>query len=180
MDCPHCGSGGTRVRESRAAEDGAVVRRRRACPSCGHRFTTYERREQEPLFVRKRDGERQPFDRAKLRGGLARAAHKRPVEAAEIDRIVDAIVAEAIRAGGELPAPRIGEMCLEGLRRVDRVSYLQFAAVYKQLDVEAVRSELTALARETGPLPEGSLLDSDPEFAASERAGSVRPASDPA
>jgi transcriptional repressor NrdR len=137
------------------------VRRRRQCTSCGHRFTTYERYERGPLYVRKRDGERQLFDRAKLRGGLARAAHKRPVPATAIDAIVDRIEAAAERAGGELPARRIGEMCLDGLRRIDRISYLQYAAVYKQLDV-------------------GSLLDEAAQIAPSPAAGSVRPASDPA
>ena len=121
------------------------MRRRRECSSCGHRFTTYERREHAPLYVRKRGGERQPFDRAKLRGGLARAAHKRPVSDAEIDAIVDRIESEAERESGELPAQRIGEMCLEGLRSVDRISYLQFASVYKQLDIEAVRAELARM-----------------------------------
>jgi transcriptional repressor NrdR len=134
------------------------VRRRRVCSSCGHRFTTYERYERGPLFVRKRGGERQPFDREKLRGGLARAAHKRPVEPAQIEAIVVGIEAEAERAGGELPGARIGEMCLEGLRAVDRISYIQFAAVYKQLDVDQVRAEIAALSR----------------------AGSVRAAGDPA
>lgn len=121
------------------------MRRRRECSSCSHRFTTYERREHLALFVRKRDGVRQPFDRAKLRGGLARAAHKRPVGDAEIDAIVDRIESEAERSDGELPAQRIGEMCLDGLRRVDRISYLQFASVYKQLDIEAVRAELARM-----------------------------------
>ena len=156
------------------------MRRRRCCSSCGHRFTTFERYERGPLFVRKRGGERQPFDRQKLRGGLARAAHKRPVPPESIDQIVGRIEHEAQGAGGELPTSRVGELCLSGLRDLDRVAYLQFAAVYKQLDVEAVRSELSTLARETGPLPESSLLDSDPEFAASNRPGSVRAASDPA
>jgi transcriptional repressor NrdR len=156
------------------------VRRRRRCSSCGHRFTTFERHERSRLHVRKRGGERQPFDRIKLRGGLARAAHKRPVAPESIDALVGRIEREAEAAGGELPTSRVGELCLAGLRDLDRVAYLQFAAVYKQLDVEAVRSELSALARETGPLPETSLLDSDPEFAASGRTGSVRGRSDPA
>lgn len=156
------------------------MRRRRECSSCGHRFTTYERYERGPLFIRKRGGERQPFDRTKLRGGLARAAHKRPVSDAEIASIVAAIEAEAERAGGELPAARVGEMCLEGLRRTDRVSYLQFAAVYKQLDVDQVRAELAELETEPGPLPEDSLLDQLPEIAPSAATGSVRPAGDPA
>jgi len=156
------------------------VRRRRQCSSCGHRFTTFERYERGPLFVRKRGGERQPFDRVKLRGGLARAAHKRPVPPAEIDAIVIAIEAEAERSGGELPAQRIGELCLNGLRAADRVAYLQFAAVYKQLDVDEVRAELGQLDREPGPSQEDSLFDRAPEIAGSEQSGSVRPASDPA
>jgi transcriptional repressor NrdR len=155
------------------------VRRRRECSACGHRFTTFERLERGPLFVRKRDGERQPFDRAKLRGGLARAAHKRPVADEQIDAIVAGIETEAEQAGGELPAPRIGEMCLEGLRRADRVSYLQFAAVYKQLDVEDVRAELVRLAAEPGPIPEETLLD-EPQIAGTGAGSSVRPGRDPA
>jgi transcriptional repressor NrdR len=134
------------------------VRRRRRCSACGHRFTTFERYERRPLHVRKRDGERQSFDRDKLLGGLARASHKRPVAEADLAAIADRIEAAAEKAGGELPAARVGEMCLDGLRRLDRVSYLQFAAVYKQLDVEQVRAEIAALSP----------------------AGSVRPAGDPA
>jgi transcriptional repressor NrdR len=164
---------------SRRAEEGAAVRRRRRCAGCGYRFTTFERHEQGPLFVRKRGGERQPFDRAKLRAGLSRAAHKRPVAGAEIDAIVARIGAAAERAGGELPAARIGEMCLEGLRRLDRVAYLQFAAVYRQLDVDEVRAELARLGPEPGPLPDESLLDSRPEIAAAGPAGSVRVPGDP-
>jgi transcriptional repressor NrdR len=137
------------VLESRAADGGAAVRRRRECSRCGHRFTTYERSADAPLVVLKRDGQRQPFDHAKLRDGLVRAAHKRPVPASELDALVDRIAAEVERAGGELPAARIGEMCLEGLRRLDRISYLQFASVYKQLaDVDEVQAELAELAAE--------------------------------
>jgi transcriptional repressor NrdR len=172
--CPVCTSEETKVKESRRAEEGASVRRRRECSSCGHRFTTYERYERGPLFVRKRDGERQPFDRAKLRGGLARAAHKRPVGEAEIDVLVERIEAEAERAGGELDAARIGELCLEGLRAIDRVAYLQFAAVYKQLDVEQVQEELAGLAPESD-LP----AEETPLVAPIGGAGSIRPESDP-
>jgi transcriptional repressor NrdR len=150
------------------------VRRRRECSGCGHRFTTHERYERGPLHVRKRDGGRQRFDRAKLRGGLERAAHKRPVSAAQIDAIADRIEAEAERAGGELPAATVGEICLDGLRRADRIAYLQFASVYKQLDVDEVRAELVRLDAEPGPLPEGSLLDEMPEIGRSPATGSVR------
>lgn len=128
--CPSCAAA-TRVLESRPADDGAAVRRRRECASCGRRFTTFERRQREPLVVRKRDGSAQPFDRTKLAGGLLRAAHKRPVDPRAIERLVSAIEDEAEAAGGELPAERIGEACLDGLRELDRIAYLQFAAVYK-------------------------------------------------
>jgi transcriptional repressor NrdR len=140
------------VIESRSTDDGASVRRRRECADCSHRFTTYERHVRARLVVIKRDGQRQAFDRAKLRDGLVRAAHKRPVPAAELDAIVDRVVAEAERAEGSLPAERIGEMCLEGLRRLDRIAYLQFAAVYKQLaDFDEVQAELAQFAAEREP-----------------------------
>jgi transcriptional repressor NrdR len=146
MRCPQC-QGSSRVLESRAAEAGAAIRRRRECDGCGRRFTTYERLERGRLFVRKRNGRREAFDRAKLRSGLERAAHKRPVRGAQLDEIVSRIEDEADREGGELPAQRVGELCLEGLSAVDRISYLQFASVYKQLaDLDEVRDELASLA----------------------------------
>ncbi len=152
MDCPLC-EASSRVLESRSAEAGAAVRRRRECTVCGHRFTTRERYEQS-LFVRKRNGRRQPFDRAKLRDGLARAAHKRPVSDSEIDAIADSAQRAVIEAGGELPTGAIGQLCLNGLREVDMGAYLQFA----------------------GTLPSGdvSLVAADSEFAGSLPAGSVR------
>jgi transcriptional repressor NrdR len=106
--------------------DGAV-RRRRECTSCGHRFTTYERAVPETIQVIKRDGHRQPFDRDKLRSALIRASHKRDVDPRRLDQIVDRVEREARNAGGELEAARIGELCLEGLRKLDRGAYLQFA-----------------------------------------------------
>ena len=148
MVCPSCAQP-TRVLESRAADDGAAVRRRRECSGCGRRFTTFERREREPLFVRKRDGERQPFDRTKLVGGLLRAAHKRPVDPRDVERLVGSIEDEAEAAGGELPAERIGEACLAGLRELDRVAYLQFASVYKGFsDPREFEAELRRLGVE--------------------------------
>jgi transcriptional repressor NrdR len=106
--------------------DGAV-RRRRECTSCGHRFTTYERAVPESLEVIKRDGSRQPFDREKLRTALVRASHKRDVDPRRLEEIVERVEAEARRAGGELNAARIGELCLEGLAKLDHGAYLQFA-----------------------------------------------------
>jgi transcriptional repressor NrdR len=150
MHCPLCESA-SRVLESRSAEAGAAIRRRRECSACGHRFTTYERYAQS-LFVRKRNGRRQAFDRAKLREALARAAHKRPVPDAQVEAIVEDIELAVTRAGGELPASSIGELCLTGLREVDWGAYLQFA---------------------------GTLPSATPEFAAaasSNRSSSIRPA----
>ena len=164
MICPAC-NGITRVLESRRADDGAATRRRRECPACGHRFTTFERREREPLFIRKRGGERQRFDRAKLAHGLSRAAHKRPVEPAEVERLVASIEDAAEDAGGELLAATVGEMCLTGLRELDRIAYLQFAAVYKGFSDP---SEFTGELRRMGVEPARKLGDStDPVPSAS-------------
>jgi transcriptional repressor NrdR len=165
MNCPSC-NGPTRVLESRRADDGRATRRRRECSSCGRRFTTFERREREPLFVRKRDGELQAFDRAKLAFGLTRAAHKRPVSPAEVERLVVSIEDAAEAAGGELPAEVVGEMCLQGLRELDRIAYLQFAAVYKGFDDPGeFNAELRRLGVEPprkvgdseGPVPSGAI-----------------------
>lgn len=131
MTCPNCECS-TRVLESRQAEAGMAVRRRRECPTCGRRFTTYERREPDPLFVIKRDGERQRFDHTKLRAALLRAAHKRPVEPSAIESVVGRIEAELTRAGGELAAQAIGELCLAQLRELDTGAYLQFAGTLEQ------------------------------------------------
>jgi transcriptional repressor NrdR len=131
MTCPSC-ERSTRVLESRQAEAGTAVRRRRECPTCGRRFTTYERREPDPLYVIKRDGERQRFDHTKLRAALLRAAHKRPVEPTAIESVVGRIEAELTRAGGELAAPAIGELCLSELRELDTGAYLQFAGTLEQ------------------------------------------------
>jgi transcriptional repressor NrdR len=125
MDCPRCAST-TSVLETRRAPDGAT-RRRRNCPGCGHRFTTFERIEAAALTVRKRDGRRQRFDRGKLRGALLRASHKRDVDPRALDEIVAAVEREAQSAGGELSAERIGERCLAGLEPLDRGAFLQFA-----------------------------------------------------
>ena len=124
--CPSCTSP-TRVLESRPAEGGASVRRRRECPGCGRRFTTYEHRERDPLYVRKRSGKRQLFDRTKLRAALLHAAHKRPVSSADVERLVERIESAVNDGGGELAAERVGELCLDGLRELDMGAYLQFA-----------------------------------------------------
>jgi transcriptional repressor NrdR len=147
MQCPRCGSP-SNVLETRAADAGAAVRRRRTCSNCGERFTTFERIAVDRLYVRKRDDRRQPFDAEKLRGALSRAAHKRDVSTAEIQGIVAAVEGEATASGGVIDAARIGEICLDRLGQLDRGAYLQFA---------------------------GTLPDPAPQIGAISEAGSVRP-----
>ena len=125
MNCPRCDSH-TKTLETRRVPDGAV-RRRRECTSCGHRITTYERAVPEALEVLKRDGTRQPFDREKLLGSLNRSTHKRKLDPRKLSHLVDRVEREARDSGGELSATRITELCLEGLQKLDRGAYLQFA-----------------------------------------------------
>ena len=146
MRCPFCGNEETQVKDSRPSEDNAAIRRRRSCPECGQRFTTFERVQLREMTVVKAGNRRQPFDRDKLRGGLERASHKRPVRPEAIDELVNRIEKKAVRDGGQIEAARIGDMCLAGLKRIDQVAYLQFAAVYRQLGVEDVQAELDRLS----------------------------------
>jgi transcriptional repressor NrdR len=150
MECPRC-ERQSRVLESRRAEGGAVIRRRRECSACGHRFTTFERRAPESLYVRKRDGGRERFDRTKLRAALLRSTHKRQVGAPEVEALVTRVELAISAGGGELGAERVGELCLEGLREIDQGAYLQFLG--------------------TLPVPEA---EATPHFAESSEAGSVR------
>ena len=140
MVCPVCSSS-TRVLESRSAEGGGAVRRRRACTSCDRRFTTFERRAPDPLQVRKRNGERQRFDRQKLRDALLRAAHKRDVTRGDVDTIVARVETAIAETGGELSASRVGELCLDGLRELDWGAYLQFAGTLPTATAEFATTE---------------------------------------
>jgi transcriptional repressor NrdR len=148
VQCPYCDFQDTKVIDSRLSEGKDAIRRRRECLSCEKRFTTYERREPLRLMVIKRDGTREPFDRAKLRAGLAKACAKRPVPEEEIEYMVDEIEAELReRRRHEVTSRRLGDMALVRLRRLDMVAYLRFASVYRQYtDVDQFRSELMRLA----------------------------------
>jgi transcriptional repressor NrdR len=147
--CPHCGATDTRVLDSRLTEPQDAVRRRRSCQACERRFTTYERHDQGPLYIRKRDGSRQPFDRRKLLAGLERAAIKRPVEREQLEALVDRIVAELRALGGTPQAEQVGELALRGLKELDRVAYVRFASVYRKFeDVEEFEAELDRLEAE--------------------------------
>jgi transcriptional repressor NrdR len=140
--CPYCSSELTQVIDTRPADD--AVRRRRECSACGQRFTTYERAEEPRVTVVKRDGSRERFDRQKLMRGLARAAGGRPVSDDQLEAVAASIAAEVRREGGEARAERIGDLAERGLARVDPVSAIQFASVYRNL---ADLDELEAVVR---------------------------------
>ena len=146
MNCPFCEHGETKVVDSRVAGKGAI-RRRRECLICSQRFTTFERVEQSPLHVVKRDGARQPFDRSKLLAGLTRACVKRPVSLEQIERAAVTIEASLRNGvGDEVEASQIGEEALKVLRDLDRVAYVRFASVYRDFqDVDEFERELAKL-----------------------------------
>src|SRR3954465_4208108 len=147
MQCPYCGSSQHRVVDSREAAD--AIRRRRQCESCGERFTTYERAEPVRMYVVKRGGHREPFDRDKLLRGLQRAAAKRPIEPEKLEQVVYSIEAAVRGEGGEAPAEWGGELALGGLARLDRVAAVMFASVYRSIeDLSAFEAELRRLESE--------------------------------
>jgi transcriptional repressor NrdR len=165
MDCPLCGFDSTKVVDSRLTEPRDAVRRRRECEGCGQRFTTYERSESLPLVVVKRGGARERFDRQKLLRGLGRAASKRPVTDEQLDQVADSIVAAVGRLGGEATAEQVGDLAERGLARVDPVSAIQFASVYRNL---ADLDELEAVVRrykseELGPSDPRSSIGRSPQ-----------------
>lgn len=148
MQCPYCDFEDTKVIDSRLSEAKDAVRRRRECMRCEKRFTTYERREPLRLTVVKRGGEREPFDREKLKSGLVKACAKRDIQEEEIEFIVDEIESELReRRRHEVTSRRLGDMVLARLQKLDMVAYLRFASVYRQYtDVDQFRSELVKLS----------------------------------
>ncbi len=132
MRCPFCGHNDTQVKDSRPTEDNSAIRRRRSCPECGSRWTTFERVQLRELTVRKSNGEKAPFDRDKLLRSLRIALRKRPVDDDRMDRIVNSIQRQLETSGeSEIPTKAIGEMVMENLRELDQVAYVRFASVYK-------------------------------------------------
>jgi transcriptional repressor NrdR len=152
--CPICRVDDTKVIDSRTADDGEAIRRRRQCLACQHRFTTYERIEEVQLVVVKRSGDRQPFDRTKIVAGVHAAAKGRPVSAAELEALA-ADVEDVVRLeGAEVPSSYVGLAVLDRLRELDEVAYLRFASVYKNFDEAAdFQRELRLLAKDTSPKP---------------------------
>ena len=150
MKCPFCGYAESKVIDSRPADEGATIRRRRECLACQKRFTTYEFMERLPLIVIKRDGSRQTFDRMKLLNGMIRACEKRPVPMSALEEIADQIEQELQNSlEREISTVEIGEKVMAHLKDVDEVAYVRFASVYRQFkDIHTFMEELTKLLGE--------------------------------
>lgn len=150
MLCPVCRSGDNRVIDSR--DDDSAVRRRRECQSCRNRFTTYERIESGRLFVVKKDGRREPFNREKVLGGLRKACEKRPVSDAAMQEITDGIERDLhARGENEVPSSAVGELIMSALRKLDKVAYIRFASVYREFDLQSFQQELAQLLEKQLP-----------------------------
>lgn len=156
MRCPFCAHEDSQVKDSRPAEDNTSIRRRRQCEGCGARFTTFERVQLRDITVMKsggKDGEprREPFDRAKIEQSVSLACRKRAIEQERIDRLVSGIQRQVETAGeSEIPASRIGEMVMDGLRQMDSVAYIRFASVYRDFSEARDFEEFASTVQEAG------------------------------
>lgn len=144
MKCPFCGKENTRVIDSRPADDGSSIRRRRQCDECGKRFTTYEKVEAIPLVVIKKDNNRESYDRSKIEAGVYRSCHKRPISVDQINTLVDEVETAVFNMEEkEIPSSVIGEIVMDKLRDLDPVAYVRFASVYREFkDVNTFMSEI--------------------------------------
>jgi transcriptional repressor NrdR len=146
MRCPWCGADDDRVVDSRPADGGSAIRRRRQCASCGRRYSTYERIEDVGLVVRKRDGSTDPFRREKVTAGILKATKNRPVSEFQVEEVVDLVEERLRRKGPEVTSQQVGIEVLQQLRKLDEVAYIRFASVYKDFQ------EITDFERELGTL----------------------------
>jgi transcriptional repressor NrdR len=153
MICPFCGFREDRVIDSRESREGDAIRRRRQCLSCERRFTTYERTDEIPYMVVKKDGRREKFDRQKVLAGLLKACEKRPVSMARLAELVDEVEAKLVdSADRELPTTQIGEVLMGRLANLDKIAYVRFASVYRDFqDVETFFNELRNLVHQKKP-----------------------------
>ena len=151
MRCPKCQARDDKVIDSRAIKDETVIRRRRECLACEHRFTTYEEIERDDLRVLKRDGRYETFDRKKLIAGIDKACEKRPVSREAIERTVNEMIDELVKAyGDEIPTKAIGDKIMQHLRRLDEVAYVRFASVYRKFrDIKEFVNEVQSLTLES-------------------------------
>lgn len=147
MKCMYCGCMESRVIDSRPAEDGTAIRRRRECTACGRRFTSYEKLEMSPVYIVKKDGRREPFDPTKVRSGIIKACGKRPVALSQVDEAVSDIErAVANLLVQEINTDQLANMVMERLKKLDEVAYVRFASVYRQFhDVNSFMAELRTL-----------------------------------
>ncbi len=150
MKCPFCGSFDNRVIDSRESKDGLTIRRRRKCLNCNKRFTTYERVEEIPYMVIKKDGRREPFDRNKLLHGLLKACEKRPISVKRLEKIADEVESMLQeRPEKEISTAEIGQYLMQKLKELDKVAYVRFASVYREFkDVIEFKKELENLLKE--------------------------------
>jgi transcriptional repressor NrdR len=150
MKCPFCSVMESKVVDSRPTDEGTSIRRRRECTSCGRRFTTYEKIEDVPILVIKKDGRRESFDSKKIRNGLLRACEKRPVSIKEVEEVVQDIEKQVHNSlEQEITTQRIGEMVMKRLKEMDEVAYVRFASVYRQFkDINTFMEELNKLLQE--------------------------------
>ena len=144
MKCPYCSHPDTRVIDSRPADDGNSIRRRRSCDVCGKRFTTYEKVETIPLIIIKKDHSREQYDRAKIEAGVLRACYKRPVSADEIQKTINEVETAVFnREEKEIPSSVVGEIVMDKLKSLDEVAYVRFASVYREFkDVNTFMDEI--------------------------------------
>lgn len=154
MRCPFCGHEDSQVKDSRPTEDGAAIRRRRQCEGCAARFTTFERIQLRELTVLKSEGRREPFERDKLMRSISVATRKRPIDPLRVEKLVSGIQRQLETAGDpEIPAQRIGEMVMEGLKGLDSVAYIRFASVYKDFTEAKDFEEFAGSVSEIGGKP---------------------------
>lgn len=156
MRCPYCGGENTQVKDSRPSEDHTAIRRRRVCPDCGGRFTTFERIQLRELTVLKKNGRRVPFDRDKLMRSVQVALRKRAVEPERVERMVNGVVRQLESSGeSDVTSEEIGRLVMEGLKGLDDVAYVRFASVYRNFrepkDFETVIGELSGVADKDKP-----------------------------
>jgi transcriptional repressor NrdR len=152
MRCPHCSADDDKVIDSRGAEDGSAIRRRRECLTCGRRFTTFERVEEVPLVVVKRSGATVPFERSRIVAGIKAAAKNRPVSEDQMEALAFEVEEQSRLVSGELTTEAIGLSVLDGLRQLDDVAYVRFASVYKGFDdADDFLAEVRALTKESEP-----------------------------
>ncbi len=149
MKCMYCGCVDSKVIDSRTSDDGTTIRRRRECLSCGKRFTTYETIENTPVLVVKSSGNRQAFDASKIKAGIIKSCEKRPVSMQKIDKLVDDITKQIYNSlDQEISSKEIGEMVMDGLKKIDEVAYVRFASVYRSFkDISTFMEELESMMK---------------------------------